>query len=318
MSEGSLKILCFNATSIRGKLHEFNYHFDCYSPDAEYDVVSLTETWLNASVYDEEILFNSKYNIFRRDRDNAVSKKKDGGGVLLAVNSKFLSKRRQDLETDIEIIWIECKTGNSRSVFIGTVYLPPKSAVSVLSSFEDSLDRVCNAAGSDDSIVILGDFNMSDASWKLNDDEGYAFCDNHSEVCHSTSYFLDTVGSNELRQHNALPTCNNKPLDLVFTNGLPVSVMYATNPVSSTHNALAVRIAIQCHSKGKSVSRTTYNFKKADFNVIRRLLACLCWSQLLSLVSANNALSIFYDIIFAVLSDGVPLVKIKNCKFPYW
>ncbi|MEL7308158.1 MAG: reverse transcriptase family protein, partial [Pseudomonadota bacterium] len=59
-------------------------------------------------------------------------------------------------------------------------------------------------------------------------------------------------------------------------------------------------------------------FKKADFEVIRRLLAYVCWSQVLSSVSASEALSNFYDIIFAVLSDCVPIVRIRDAKFPYW
>ena len=117
-SPDALKVLCFNATSIRGKLHDFNSHFDHYSSDTDYDVIALTETWLDDSVHDEEILSNSRYNVFRKDRNIAVSKKRDGGGVLLAVNSKFLCKRRHDLETDIEIIWIECKIDNARKLFL--------------------------------------------------------------------------------------------------------------------------------------------------------------------------------------------------------
>ena len=141
---------------------------------------------------------------------------------------------------------------------------------------------------------------------------------NHSNVCRNTSCFLDIVNCNELLQHNTLPTCNKKPLDLVFTNDLPASVQFAANPVSSTHQALKVHVALHCKLQVPGVQRTTYNFKKAEFDVIRRLLACVCWSQLLSSVSVNEALSNFYDILFAVLSDCVPIVKIKDSKFPYW
>ena len=88
----------FNATSIHGKLFDFNSHFNAVSAKTEFDVTSVTETWLNESVFDEEISVNSGYNIFRRDRDDGISKKKDGGGVLLGVSSVFPAKRRRDLE----------------------------------------------------------------------------------------------------------------------------------------------------------------------------------------------------------------------------
>ena len=97
--------------------------------------------------------------LFRRDRDNIVSNKKDGGGVLTAVSKRIFSKRRFDLETDIEIIWIECKLHNNHKLFLATVYLPPDSTLSTLSLFEQSLDNVYRVADSSDSIIILGDFN---------------------------------------------------------------------------------------------------------------------------------------------------------------
>ena len=122
----------------------------------------MTETWLNHSIHDGEILFNSRYNIFRRDRDEAVSKKRDGGGVLVAVSSKFPAKRRCDLETNIEIIWVEIKVNDSCKVFCGTIYVPPDCKSSVCLALEESLDRVSLCMRSEDSILLFGDFNLSD------------------------------------------------------------------------------------------------------------------------------------------------------------
>lgn len=316
-TQDGLRILSFNATSIRGKLREFNSHFDALSHDTEFDVISLSETWLNDSVFDAEILFNSDYNVFRRDRDLSVSKKKDGGGVLTAVSSKFPSKRRVDLESNIEILWVECKVAKDRKVFIGTVYLPPDSRVSDVVALEESFDRLRLSVGQNDSVVILGDFNMSDASWKLDYDK-FAICDNQPDVCSYTSLFLDVISSNDFCQHNVLPTFKCKPLDLVITNKLSVSVDYSVNPVSSTHRSLEVFVTFPCKSNAHVVQCSTYNFKKADFGEIRRLLSLVCWSQLISYVDVNVALSNFYDIIFAILTDCVPLVKFKYSKFPCW
>ena len=314
-----LKILCFNATSIRRKLLDFNSHFDIRSSLNDFHVISLTETWLNESVFDQEILFNSDYDIFRRDRDSSNSTKKDGGGVLLAVDSHLASLRRLDLETDIEILWVEIKLDASRSVFLGTAYLPPDSDLSVVSNFDASVEKVRSVAKLNDSIIILGDFNMSDAAWSHDlDDNKYAVCTNSSNVSRKTSAFLECIESNELRQHNVLSTCNNKTLDLVITNDLSTSIFHTDNPVSSTHQALEVTVSLVCKKSEAASMRSTFNFKKADFFMILRLLACISWSNLDHFVTVNDALSHFYDIIFAVIVDCVPLVKYRACRFPNW
>lgn len=313
-----LKAISFNATSIRGKLSDFNSHFDIFSATNDYDIIALTETWLNDSVFDEEILYNSDYAIFRRDRDKLLSNKKDGGGVMIAVSSKFPAKRREDLESNLEIIWVELKLDNSRKAFFGTVYLPPYSKLAACPALEESLDRVRSCAAPGEPIVILGDFNMSDAVWTMADGMKHAVCQNHSNVNRMTSQLLEVFYSNEFSQHNILPTCNDRPLDLVFSNNLSICVDYAMNPTSSTHRALELHIDVPSKSKATFVDRMTFNFKKADFDAIHRLLACICWSALLPNNCANDALSYLYDVIFAVINDCVPVVKLRKSKFPPW
>lgn len=54
------------------------------SLQTHYDIIVGTETWLNDSVYDRE-LFNSKYIVYRRDRETTSLGSKRGGGVLVAI-----------------------------------------------------------------------------------------------------------------------------------------------------------------------------------------------------------------------------------------
>ena len=247
-----LKAFYYNATSIRGKLNDFNHHFD---NTCEYDFISVTETWLNENIFDGEIpvLINSNYNIFRKDRDTIVSNKKDGGGVLVAVSYKFSSRRRHDLETDCEAVWVEIQLNADCKLFLATVYVPPDSQLSVCSHLEDSLEKVRSMLRPNDSMLILGDFDMSDAVWSTSDGLKWVICKNRSNVCGKTARLLEAFDYSELQQHNVLPTCNrpNKPLDLVYSNDeLDISVNYASNPTSSTHFALDVGlcISLSCNS----------------------------------------------------------------------
>ena len=76
--KNSLYIYHYNATSVRGKLSDFNSHFS----DQEFDIISVAELWLNDSIYDGEILSGLQYNIYRKYRNLKRTSKCDAGGVL--------------------------------------------------------------------------------------------------------------------------------------------------------------------------------------------------------------------------------------------
>src|SRR5436190_5061630 len=74
--------------------------------ESDYDIVTLSETWLNSTVYNSE-LFSQEYTIFRRDRNERLTGKGRGGGVLIAVKNKFKAIRLFNIETDEDNIWIK-------------------------------------------------------------------------------------------------------------------------------------------------------------------------------------------------------------------
>ena len=118
------KSLCgysFNATGLRTKLDDFNSHFTA----KDYDFISITETWLNDNIMDCEILKELDYVTYRRDRDASISTKKDSDCTMCSVRNYLTSKRRRDLETPMEILWIEVLLSKFQSVFVGTVYIAP-------------------------------------------------------------------------------------------------------------------------------------------------------------------------------------------------
>ena len=73
------------------ELHAYVYRFNP-------DVIILNETWLKPSILDSEILPTNKYTLFRLDRSedshpvdpsNPLKFKRNGGGVLIAVNTSL-------------------------------------------------------------------------------------------------------------------------------------------------------------------------------------------------------------------------------------
>ena len=63
------------------------------------DLIAVTETFLGDDILDSELV-DDNHAIFRRDRN------RHGWGVMLVVDASIPAKRRQDLETDCELLWI--------------------------------------------------------------------------------------------------------------------------------------------------------------------------------------------------------------------
>lgn len=93
----ALHILYQNVRGLRTKLPNFKLSVIAGS----FDMIAVTETWLNDNISDEE-LADDNYNIFRRDRDLIQTKKKDGGGVLLLVRDNLSAKCVPEMSSDFE------------------------------------------------------------------------------------------------------------------------------------------------------------------------------------------------------------------------
>ena len=89
----SLDCIVLNARSLRNKLLDFQSVV--YA--GKFDIVTVSETWLDDTVFDHEIL-PTGYTIFRKDRVD-----RRGGGVLMAFKSDITAWRRNDLESDCEL-----------------------------------------------------------------------------------------------------------------------------------------------------------------------------------------------------------------------
>ena len=118
----------------------------------QFDVISLTETWLDNSISDDEIIFNG-FNLFRRDRVNDRH-----GGVCVFVKRELYAKRRIDLELqNTECIWVEIFVDHKK-LLIGTFYRSPNSSNDALIAIENSIG-LANDTNIHD-ILITGDFNL--------------------------------------------------------------------------------------------------------------------------------------------------------------
>ncbi len=121
-------------------------NFQTYVYSATPDIIGVTETWLNDSILNNEIL-PYDYSIFRKDRNSR------GGGVLLAIHISIPTKlipSPPNLEIIVvELIHVKC--------IVCSVYSPTVN----LTTFTDTLSFLSNLA-SVQNVLIIGDFNLPD------------------------------------------------------------------------------------------------------------------------------------------------------------
>ena len=109
-----------NIRSIRNQMKVD--HIDCALTD-NYNIITLSETWLHQSSDASHLSLNNFQQPFRRDRDNNSGY----GGVLAWVANHIAAKRRHDLEIqDLEAMWLEVRARNNKFLLC-VVYRPPNT-----------------------------------------------------------------------------------------------------------------------------------------------------------------------------------------------
>ncbi|XP_053388703.1 uncharacterized protein LOC128551811 [Mercenaria mercenaria] len=138
----------YNVQSIKHKLETL------YAEFKDFDILSFSETWLNASTLNNDLIFDGFHDPERKDRPA-----NSHGGVLLYVKEQFRYKRRHDLEIQsVECIWIELITKTKRILF-GTFYRPPNTTAPEHSLIEDCIHLAVDTGIPD--IIVTGDFNIN-------------------------------------------------------------------------------------------------------------------------------------------------------------
>jgi hypothetical protein len=113
-SKTTFKILYQNVRGLRTKQTEL---FDNVC-SMDFQIICLTETWLNDVFRSQTTVFPNSFTIFRSDR--VSSTKSSGGCVLIAISFRVRTfKRKYDLQLYEECVWVEISTQNDHSLLIG-------------------------------------------------------------------------------------------------------------------------------------------------------------------------------------------------------
>ena len=122
----NLRIMTFNAQSIKNKTSEFKVLLDYCKPD----IVCCAESWLEGKksgenptidwIKDSEI-FPSNYKVFRHDRTSK------GGGVFILIEKSLIAVEKPMFVTECEINWVKLHLKGRKEMFIGCFYMPHRN-----------------------------------------------------------------------------------------------------------------------------------------------------------------------------------------------
>ena len=219
-----------------------------------YDIIILTETWLNSSTNDSELNLRN-YNIHRKDREDAV-----GGGVLVAIRST-LSSTRLSICSSMEAILINIKLKNEQFHLLA-VYRSPNVKYQP-TNFIRKLERIVKKYVK--TIYIIGDLNLPKINW--NDTSQSA------GQCETSTSLLDIIVKYDLKQHVSEPThMSTSILDLVIApNNIHLNV-YVNEPFSRSDHKSIVIIKGYLSSKKRRLLEKRLNFAKTDWDGIKETI----------------------------------------------
>lgn len=100
--------LCIYYQNVRGLRTKLDAFFLAVN-EADFDVVVLTETWLDEKIYSAQ-LFGYQYEVFRNDRNHLNSTKKRGGGVLIAIRRLNGCLDSALVSNTLEHLWVQINT----------------------------------------------------------------------------------------------------------------------------------------------------------------------------------------------------------------
>jgi hypothetical protein len=90
---------------------------------------------------------------------------------------------------------------------------------------------------------------------------------------------------------------------------LPLDSMY--------HRALTIELPISS-LKYLNYNEQIYDFVNCDYNCVRSNLASLDWNGIFNGLDINNAVNVFYEIVFKIINTYCPVKTLYFSKYPHW
>lgn len=295
--------------------------------DECYDLYAFTESWLCENTVNNQ-LFSESYSVYRQDRSPLNSCKTRGGGVLLAVRASYKSRLLTPPNcSSVEHLWVALTIDQHTTLYLCVTYIPPDrvSDGPLIEKHLESLNWVVSQLKARDSIVVLGDFNMSGITWQQNSFGSLFPNISRSTIDQISRNLLDGYCTAGLVQKCGVLNENNRLLDLCFVSkdiSNEITVIQAPSPLvksSNHHPPLHVIFnKVPEYSFIEANQNTCYAFKKANFEGMIDFLSNVDWDTVLDNCDTNLAGSTMSIILLYAIDQYVPIKTQHKPYKPAW
>lgn len=280
---------------------------------SDFDFIGLSETWLSSNVISSELGLHN-YITYRCDRNQNTSIHSRGGGVLLAVKNKFHSRLLPIPICPVEHIFVIIKIDNSY-VIIGNVYFPPYTDISIYINHFDIINNLLLSFPYGKNIIMVGDYNLPKFLWHPST---FGFFPGLMNLNNIELEFISKLSFLNLFKFNNILNSTGSILDLVFSDLNNLVVNKAVNPLvpcDNYHPALLITIPMFIYEP-IDYNLCKYNFLKCNYADITFSLASIDWYNQFKGLGINEAVDVFYSIIYDIIDIFVPKIIIRQSKHP--
>lgn len=211
-------------------------------------------------------------------------------------------------------------------MFICVFYIPPTHTNNseIISQHCDSLSWISSQMKPNDSILIIGDFNLPCLRWTLNP-AGFFIPDaKHSTINSTVSQLLDDYSIANLGQLCGIQNNYGNVLDLCFTSiGMSTScnLTQAPSPLLRAcrfHQPLLVPIECRVHAFRDTSSQFFYDYRRGNFQGMNEFLKNVDWNHLLADRDANSAAVAFTEVVLRAINIFIPKKLHLPACHPAW
>lgn len=266
-------------------------------------------------------LFGTIYNVFRTDRSHLNSHKSRGGGVLIAVLSKYNSFiDPAPISAALEQLWAIVQIDQC-IISVGVIYLPPdrKNDSSMIHKHIDSITSISSRLNHRTPALLFGDYKQSGLHWCF-PDNGIPYVDVlKSYIPQACCALLDGFSLHHLTQINCLVNRNERLLDLALVNDwilFSASISAPVEPlidIDADHPPIEVTVNLTSPIVFEQPSMDCFkDFRRADYAALCAVLKDTDWQFIESASCIDDAVSFFCDEIYRAVSAVVPVRRPPN------
>lgn len=296
---------------------------------ANYDAVSLTETWLNDNFSSSE-LFDDSYNVFRADRSvdsynrlraNRADLPEEtnvfGGGCLIALKNNISALRMNVWENEVlfDNIWLKLNTSGHSKIYLHSIYIPGWANYEQVNQYFEQLFDIINHREPYARFIIMGDFNLPHIESFPNGNH----CIPITYEGRLAADLINTLTASNMSQFNMIRNKLNRMLDLILSNTL-VTVTAASRLIQTDdhHPPLKIKFDRSDIKFLRAKKTPKLNYFKSNYDELNREIAKINWQQELNFDVIDHAVDRFYSLIMNLIKKHTPLTKPKSDDFPKW